>query len=79
LSQSPSAALLVRVWLEDGPATFRSRVTALGRSERGRPPGDVTVAVVLSPGDLLLAIRDWLDAFVSQAGERFDDNDRISE
>jgi hypothetical protein len=58
-----SAALLVRVWLEDGADGFRARVTAVGAA-RGAAGEDPTVAVAATPSDLLDAMREWLDSFV---------------
>jgi hypothetical protein len=56
-----SAALLVRVWLEDGADQFRARVTAVGldASEEDR-----TVALASSPREVVDAVGDWLDRFV---------------
>jgi hypothetical protein len=56
-----SAALLVRVWLEDGAEGFRARLTSVG------DPGDDdrTVAVAASPGELLDAVSQWLDEFLA--------------
>jgi len=58
-----SAALLIRVWLEDGTEQFRARVTAVGldASEEDR-----TVAVASSPPEVVDAVGDWLDRFVGQ-------------
>jgi len=53
-----SAALVVRVWLEDGPDGFRARLTT----------GDgnaVTVAVAATPEAVVDAVRAWLDDFVA--------------
>jgi hypothetical protein len=55
-----SAALLVRVWLEDGTDEFRARLTAVGGAG---PDEDVTVAVTSSPSDVLVAVGDWLHRF----------------
>lgn len=63
LAEDRSAALLVRVWLEGG-TEFRARVTAVGRDDPHDPGDDVTVALASSPGDVLGALRDWLDDFV---------------
>ena len=62
----PSAALLIRVWL-DGPGEFRARLLALRDAAAGTPADEVTVAVASSPGDVLDAVRDWLDGFLGQA------------
>ena len=54
-----SAALLVRVWSEDGGRTLRGRLT--GRDTSPGAPG-TTVALVASAEGVLDAVRDWLDA-----------------
>ena len=60
MPEDRSAALLVRVWLEDGAEHFRARVTAVGvhGSE------DRTVALAASTSDLIDAVSRWLDDFV---------------
>ena len=62
MSDERNAALLVRVWLEGGTDRFRARVSAVG-------PDDAadyrTIAVAASPGDVLDAVRHWLDEFLS--------------
>ena len=63
-----SAALLVRVWLEGG-TEFRARVTAVGRDGPHEPGEDVTVALASSPGDVVDAVRDWIDDFVRHPSE----------
>ena len=62
----PSAALLIRVWLE-GAGGFRARLLTLRDATAGAPGEEVTVAVAASPGDVLDAVRDWLDGFTRQA------------
>ncbi len=64
MANDRSAALLVRVWLEDGPESFRARVTAVGREAAA---DDATVAVASSPGDVVSAVRAWLEEFVRLA------------
>ena len=59
MADDRSAALLVRVWLEDG-TDFRARVTAVGREA---PEEDRTVAVASSPREVLEAVSHWLDDF----------------
>ncbi|MDP5181599.1 hypothetical protein QOZ88_03030 [Blastococcus sp. BMG 814] len=61
LPDDRSAALLVRVWLEDGTDQFRARVTAVGRDES---EDDRTVALASSPSELVHAVGEWLDGFV---------------
>lgn len=59
-----SAALFVRVWLEDDTSAFRARVTAVGRPEGDEPAQDYTVAVASSPADVLTAVNAWLEGFL---------------
>jgi hypothetical protein len=65
VAQDRSAALLVRVWTEGGAGAFRARVTAVDTSGPDAAGEEVTVAVVASPGDLLDAVRAWLDRFLA--------------
>ena len=60
MTEDRSAALLVRVWLEDGTEHFRARVTAVG--VHGFE--DRTVALAASTGDLIQAVSKWLDHFL---------------
>jgi len=55
-----TAALVVRVWLEDD-AGFRARLTSALTPGEPRPGGEVTVAVAATPGEVLEAVRAWLD------------------
>ncbi len=61
MADDRSAALLVRVWLEDGIEQFRARVTAVGLD-----PSDEhrTVALASSPSEVLDAVSHWLDGFL---------------
>ncbi len=59
-----SAALLIRVWLEDGADHFRARLTAVGPDS---PAEDQTIAVTASTGDVLEAVRGWLEEFLRSA------------
>lgn len=66
-----TAAMLVRVWLEDDGQVFRARLLAVGgegADDRGDGP-ERTIATVSSPGDLLAAVGDWLDDFTRSADE----------
>jgi hypothetical protein len=63
----PSAALLIRVWLE-GSSELRARLMA---SEAGTAE-EVTVAVASSTEDVLAAVRRWLDGFTGDATTRPD-------
>jgi hypothetical protein len=65
--QDPSAALLLRVWLE-GPGEFRARLLTLRADAAGTSTEEVTVAVASSPQDVLDAVRAWLDDFTGSPG-----------
>ncbi len=67
----PSAALLIRVWLE-GSREFRARLLTLRGATAGTPAEEVTVAVTSSPDELLDAVRSWLDDFTRDATTRND-------
>ncbi|MBM7809036.1 hypothetical protein JOD57_004873 [Geodermatophilus bullaregiensis] len=67
-----SAALLVRVWLEDGAPAFRGRLTTVDTSPGRRGTQEATVALASSPDDVLDAVRAWLDAFLRDAGNPID-------
>jgi hypothetical protein len=67
----PSAALLIRVWLE-GSSEFRARLMASGAATAGTPAEEVTVAVASSTEDVLAAVRRWLDGFTGDATPRPD-------
>jgi hypothetical protein len=60
------AALLIRVWLEDAGG-MRARLLSLPNLSDGRPAEETTVAVASSPGDVLDAVRDWLEGVTRQA------------
>jgi cell division inhibitor SulA len=66
LVDHPSAALLIRVWLEDA-GELRARLLTLGDVSAGRPAEEVTVAVASSVTGVLDAVRVWLDDFTRQA------------
>ena len=55
-----SAALLIRVWLENGPGEVRARVTAVGMTGSA----DRTVALAASKSDVIGAVSEWLDEFL---------------
>ena len=59
-----SAALLLRVWREGDTGGFRARLTAVDTSGVAPSGEEVTVAVAASPGDVLDAVRAWLEQFV---------------
>jgi hypothetical protein len=60
-----SAALLIRVWLED-TGEFRARLLAQQDDPTGTSPEAVTVAVVSSPDGVLDAVRNWLGGVTQQ-------------
>lgn len=65
--QDPSAALLVRVWLE-APGELRARLLTLHADAAGTSAEEVTVAVASSPEGVLDAVRAWLDDFTRRSG-----------
>ncbi|MGR6964400.1 hypothetical protein ACU610_08080 [Geodermatophilus sp. URMC 61] len=67
----PSAALLIRVWLE-GSTAFRARLLSLRTAAPGTPPEEVTVAVTSSTEDVLDAVRTWLDGFTGNVTDSTD-------
>ena len=66
-----SAALLIRVWLEES-GELRARLLTQRDDTAGGPAEDVTVAVASSPEAVLDAVRDWLDGFSRQVLDRAD-------
>ncbi len=67
----PSAALLIRVWLE-GSREFRARLLTVRGATAWTPAEEVTVAVTSSPDEVLDAVRDWLDGFTRGATTQTD-------
>jgi hypothetical protein len=70
-----SAALVVRVWLEDGAGSFRGRLTSIDTSPAAAGAGVATVATVAlvsSPRDAVEAVRAWLAAFLGDAANPID-------
>ncbi len=59
-----SAVLVVRVWLEGGTDQFRARLVTAGTSPGSEVGEEVTVAATSSPGDVVSAVRAWLDEFL---------------
>jgi hypothetical protein len=66
LVEDRSAALLLRVWLEDD-TELRGRLTAVEISQGGEPGQEVTVIVASTPSDVIEAVRAWLDEFLGHA------------
>ncbi|MGY1636879.1 hypothetical protein ACI78V_09520 [Geodermatophilus sp. SYSU D00742] len=60
MTDDRSAALLVRVWLEDGDR-FRARLTAVGPDAAET---EQTVGLASSPSDVVDAVSHWLDQFL---------------
>ncbi len=63
LDDDRSATLVLRVWLEGGTDGFRGRVTTVDTTV-GHGSGELTVAVASSPGEIVDAVRVWLDEFL---------------
>jgi len=64
VDQERSAALVVRVWTENADGAFRARLTAVDVTGAATAGEEVAVAVAASPGDVLDAVRAWLDQFL---------------
>ncbi len=60
----PSAVLVVRVWLEGDSSQFRARLMTAGTTPGSGVGEEVTVTVASSPGDVVRAVRAWLDEFL---------------
>ncbi len=69
----PSAALLIRVWLENA-GEFRARLLTQ-RDVASDSHDEQTVALASSPRHVLDAVRAWLDDFTRQAVNPVDDGD----
>ena len=67
----PSAALLIRVWLE-GSRDLRARLLTVRGATAQTPAEEVTVAVTSSPDEVLDAVRNWLDDFTRGATTQID-------
>jgi hypothetical protein len=61
-----SGALVIRVWLEGG-GDFRARVIAAESSDPSQSGAERTIAVAASPGEVVTAVRGWLDDFLRGA------------
>ena len=64
MDDDPSAVLVVRVWLEGDSSQFRARLTTAGTTPGSGVGEEVTVTVASSPGDVVRAVRAWLNAFL---------------
>ncbi len=67
----PSAALLIRVWLE-GSRELRARLLTVRGATAQTPAEEVTVAVTSSPDEVLDVVRNWLDDFTRGATTQID-------
>ena len=68
-----SAALVVRVWREDGTRSFRGRLTSTDTFPVGAGVELATVGLASSPRDVVDAVRTWLDEFLGDTEEPVDD------
>ena len=60
-----TAALVVRVWIEDDDG-FRARLTGSPLDDEGTGE-QITVAVAATPSEVVDAVRAWLDEFLAGA------------
>ncbi|MGY1617392.1 hypothetical protein ACI797_11700 [Geodermatophilus sp. SYSU D00691] len=65
MTQERSAALLIRVWLE-GDDGFRARVLSIDPAADGR---ERTVAVASTHGEVVDAVRHWLEEFSGRGAQ----------
>jgi hypothetical protein len=70
LNDDRSATLILRVWLEGGTDAFRGRVTTVDTTVGHE--GELTVGVASSPGELVEAVRAWLDEFLDRSSQPAD-------
>jgi hypothetical protein len=68
----PSAVLVVRVWLEGDTDQFRARLMTAGTTPGSEVGEEVTVTVAASPGDVVRAVRAWLDEFLGTGSSSID-------
>jgi len=61
VTEDRSAALLIRVWFENGPEGMRARLTAVEGPDADSVEQDRTVALAATPRDVLDAVRRWLE------------------
>jgi hypothetical protein len=72
VNADPSAALVIRVWLEGGTGEFRGRVTSVDTWTGAAGGGGVTVAVASSPREVTDAVSCLLEEFIRDASKRID-------
>ena len=68
----PSAVLVVRVWLEGDTDQFRARLMTVGTTPGSEVGEEVTVTVAASPGDVVRAVRAWLEEFLDTGSSSID-------
>ena len=68
----PSAVLVVRVWLEGGTDQFRARRMTAGTTPGSGVGEEVTVTVASLPGDVVRAVRAWLEEFLEPGRSSID-------
>jgi hypothetical protein len=68
----PSAVLVVRVWLEGDTDQFRARLMTVGTTPGSGVGEEVTVTVAASPGDVVRAVRAWLEEFLDTGSSSID-------
>ena len=74
LNKDRSAALLIRVWVEEGLDEFRGRVSSIDTFGGTADGSEVTFAVASSPSDVVDAVRRWLKDFTGPAADPIDTN-----
>jgi hypothetical protein len=72
LDDDRSAALLIRVWVEDGIDELRARLTTMDAAGGAGPGGQTTFAVASSTGEVLDAVRRWLNEFTRSVANPID-------
>ena len=65
-----SAVLIIRVWVDDD--SFRGRLATLERIGQDNGIEDQAYAVASSPGDVVVAVREWLGRFQQGVNDRID-------
>jgi hypothetical protein len=72
LDDDRSAALLIRVWVEQSADGFRGRVSSIDTWGGSGGADEITLTVASSTSDVLDAVRRWLDGFVRSAANPID-------
>ena len=72
LNDDRSAALLIRVWVEEGTDEFRGRISAIDTSGGAQGSGEVAFAVASSPSEVVDAVRRWLEDLPRPAADPID-------